>query len=62
MILLKIQKNLEFDTDYEPKMLPQIYNNDEGDIVIINSNYAIEDGLNPLEDSIAIEAVKTILM
>ena len=48
-------KNIQFDTDYEPSLLPQIYNNDEGDAVVINSNYAIDAGLNPLEDSIAIE-------
>ena len=35
--------------------MPQLYNNDEGDAVLINSNYAIDAGLNPLEDSIAIE-------
>jgi D-methionine transport system substrate-binding protein len=48
-------KNLEFDPNYEAKLLPEIYNNDEGDIVIINSNYAMEAGINPMEDSIAIE-------
>lgn len=48
-------KNLEFDTEYEASLLPQIYNNNEGDAVLINSNYAIDAGLNPLEDSIAIE-------
>ncbi|QVY61005.1 MetQ/NlpA family ABC transporter substrate-binding protein [Cytobacillus gottheilii] len=48
-------KNLEFDTEYEASLLPQIYNNGEGDAVLINSNYAIDAGLNPIEDSIAIE-------
>lgn len=48
-------KNLHFDTEYEASLLPQIYNNDEGDAVLINSNYAIDAGLNPIEDSIAIE-------
>jgi D-methionine transport system substrate-binding protein len=48
-------KNLEFDTQYEASLLPQIFNNDEGDAVLINSNYAIDAGLNPIEDSIAIE-------
>ncbi|WP_071393655.1 MetQ/NlpA family ABC transporter substrate-binding protein [Bacillus tuaregi] len=48
-------RNLEFDTEYAAELLPQIYNNDEGDIVLINSNFAIDAGLNPLEDSIAIE-------
>jgi D-methionine transport system substrate-binding protein len=48
-------KNLHFDAEYEASLLPQIYNNGEGDAVLINSNYAIDAGLNPIEDSIAIE-------
>lgn len=48
-------KELDFDTEYEAAMLPQIFNNGEGDAVLINSNYAIDAGLNPLNDSIAIE-------
>ena len=48
-------KNIKFDANYEPALLPQLYNNDEGDAVLINSNFAIDHGLNPLEDSIAIE-------
>lgn len=31
------------------------YNNNEGDAVLINGNYALDNGLNPLEDSIALE-------
>jgi D-methionine transport system substrate-binding protein len=49
-------KNLQFEYDYEASFLPQVYNNGEGDVVVINSNYAIDAGLNPLEDSIAIES------
>ncbi|EDL62960.1 MetQ/NlpA family ABC transporter substrate-binding protein [Bacillus sp. SG-1] len=48
-------RNLEFDYEYEAALLPQLYENEEGDAVLINSNYAIDAGLNPLEDSIAIE-------
>lgn len=48
-------KNIEFDANYEAALLPQLFNNDEGDAVLINSNYALDAGLNPLEDSIAIE-------
>lgn len=35
--------------------MPQLYKNDEGDALLINSNYAIDAGLNPLEDAIALE-------
>ncbi|KXH79247.1 MetQ/NlpA family ABC transporter substrate-binding protein [Sporosarcina sp. HYO08] len=48
-------KNLKFDANYEPALLPQLYNNDEGDAVVINANYAIDAGLNPVEDSIVLE-------
>jgi D-methionine transport system substrate-binding protein len=49
------KKKLQFDAKYEAKLLPEIYDNDEGDIVIINSNYAMEYGMNPIKESIAIE-------
>ncbi|MGI2329304.1 MetQ/NlpA family ABC transporter substrate-binding protein [Planococcus sp. YIM B11945] len=49
-------KNLEFDADYEAALLVQMYESGEGDALLINSNYAIDAGLNPLEDSIALES------
>ena len=49
-------KNLKFESDYAPDILPQIYNKGEGDLVVINSNYAIQHDINPFEDSIAIES------
>ena len=49
-------KNLKFKTDIEAPMLTQVYNNDEGDAVLINSNYAIEADLVPAEDAIALES------
>ena len=48
-------KNIKFKADYEPALLPQIFNNNEGDAVVINANYALDAGLNPVEDSIEIE-------
>ena len=49
-------KNFKFDSGTEAPLLYQMYENEEGDAVLINSNYAIDNGLNPLEDSIAIES------
>lgn len=46
-----------FKHSYEPKLLPEIYKNNEGDAVVINSNYAVQSGLNPDKDSIALEGV-----
>ena len=48
-------KNLKFDANYDPAYMPQLYKHNEGDALIINSNYAIDAGLNPVDDSIAIE-------
>jgi len=53
--IIENPKNLQFDANYEPALMPQLYNNDEGDALLINSNFAIDGGLNPIEDSIAIE-------
>ncbi|KOS63865.1 MetQ/NlpA family ABC transporter substrate-binding protein [Lysinibacillus sp. FJAT-14222] len=48
-------KNFKFDANTAPEMLVQMYENNEGDAVLINSNFAIDNGLNPLEDSISLE-------
>jgi D-methionine transport system substrate-binding protein len=53
--IIENPKKIKFEADYEAALLPQLYNNDEGDAVLINSNYAIDAGLNPIEDSIALE-------
>lgn len=48
-------KHLKFDYEYDPAFLTTAYNNGEGDAVVINSNFAIDVGMNPKKDSIAIE-------
>ena len=48
-------KNLKFDANYEAALLPKIFKNGEGDAVLINSNYAIDNGLDPMKDAIAHE-------
>ncbi|WP_029331281.1 MetQ/NlpA family ABC transporter substrate-binding protein [Exiguobacterium oxidotolerans] len=48
-------KNIKFKTNIEASLLPQAYKNNEGDAVLINTNYAIDNGLNPLKDTIALE-------
>ena len=49
-------KNFVFDYNTAPEMLVQMYENEEGDAVLINSNFAIDNGINPLKDAIAIES------
>ncbi|MHA8110876.1 MetQ/NlpA family ABC transporter substrate-binding protein [Lactobacillaceae bacterium Melli_B4] len=48
-------KHLVFKSSYEPKLLPEIYENGEGDAVAINANYAVQSGLNPKKDAIALQ-------
>ncbi|CAK9884960.1 MAG: Methionine-binding lipoprotein MetQ [Candidatus Erwinia impunctatus] len=49
-------KQLKFLPNVEGALLPQMYNNDEGDAVVINANYAIDAGLDPIKDPIAVES------
>ena len=48
-------KNLVFRTDVAPDFMISAYQNEEADLYIINSNYVLEGGLDPLTDSIFIE-------
>jgi D-methionine transport system substrate-binding protein len=42
-------------TEVDSALLYVNYNNESGDAVLINGNYALDNGLNPLEDAIALE-------
>jgi len=53
--IIENKKNLNFNNKQGAEFLPKTYNSGEGDLVIMNSNYAIDNGLNPVKDSIAIE-------
>ncbi|MDQ0229689.1 MetQ/NlpA family ABC transporter substrate-binding protein [Metabacillus malikii] len=47
-------KKLDFSTRIEAKLLATSFNNEEGDAVVINANYALEGDVN-LEEGIAFE-------
>lgn len=47
-------KNLEF-IEVNPELLTLSYENEEGALVAINGNYAIQGGLNPTKDAIILE-------
>ncbi|MED4924252.1 MetQ/NlpA family ABC transporter substrate-binding protein [Anoxybacillus geothermalis] len=51
-------KHLKFKADVDAGLLPQIYKNGEGDAVLINANYALDAGLDPAKDPIAVESPK----
>jgi D-methionine transport system substrate-binding protein len=47
--------NLTFSPDVDPAFLPEQYFAEEDALVAINTNYAIDADLNPLEDALFIE-------
>lgn len=48
-------RHLKFKHSYEPKLMPSIYKNGEGDVDFINANYAVQSGLDPRKDAIVTE-------
>lgn len=50
-------KNLKFNHTIDPALLASTYQNDEGDLVAINANFAYGAGLNPLEDAVLLEKI-----
>lgn len=41
--------------ELDPAMLPRAFNNKQVDLAVINSNIAMQSGLNPVKDSVLIE-------
>lgn len=52
--LFSSEKTITF-IEVDPTLLYTNYINNEGDAVLINGNYALDNGLNPLTDAIIIE-------
>ncbi|GKQ43194.1 lipoprotein [Companilactobacillus sp. RD055328] len=48
-------KNLKFKYSFDPKILPELYKNDEGDLIAINSNFAVQAKIDP-KSAVAIES------
>ncbi|UCZ52569.1 MetQ/NlpA family ABC transporter substrate-binding protein [Bacillus shivajii] len=48
-------RDFDFQANVEAALLPTAYQNNQADAILINSNYALDAGLNPLEDAIATE-------
>ncbi|MEN2050793.1 MetQ/NlpA family ABC transporter substrate-binding protein [Staphylococcus hominis] len=49
------KKHLKFNHQQGAEFLPKTYENGEGAAVIINSNYALDNGLKPSKDAIVME-------
>ncbi|MFV0560600.1 MAG: MetQ/NlpA family ABC transporter substrate-binding protein [Enterococcus sp.] len=48
-------KNLKFNHSIDPALLTSAYNNEEGDLVAINANFAYGADLNPSKDAVLLE-------
>jgi len=53
--IVENKKNLKFNNKQSAEFLPKTYRNNEGAAVIMNSNYAIDNGIIPHKDAIALE-------
>ena len=53
--IIENPKNLDFSTLIEARLLASSFENGEGDAVAINTNYALEGGVNIEEDGITFE-------
>ncbi|UXR82964.1 MetQ/NlpA family ABC transporter substrate-binding protein [Staphylococcus sp. IVB6214] len=56
--IVENKKDIKFNNKQAGEFLTKTYQNNEGDAVIINSNFALEQKLNPQKDSIAVENSK----
>ncbi|MGX7070677.1 MetQ/NlpA family ABC transporter substrate-binding protein [Gemella bergeri] len=48
-------KNLKFSYENDPALMTKFYENGEGDLVSINANFAVDNGLNPTKDPVLAE-------
>lgn len=53
--IVENKKDIKFNNKQSAEYLPKIYQNEDVDAAIINSNFAIEPKLSPKKDSIALE-------
>src|SRR5699024_685761 len=53
-------KDLTFSPDYDPAFLPEVYESEPETLVVINGNYAIGAGLDPVNDALFIEGSESV--
>lgn len=62
LTISEIQNNKEYNpkglkfNEIKPELLVTTFNSNEGDLVAINGNYAIQGGLNPSQDALILES------
>lgn len=50
--IIENTKNIKFKNEIDPALLASAYKNNEADLIIINTNYALEAGLSPIKDAL----------
>ncbi|SNZ05757.1 D-methionine transport system substrate-binding protein [Terribacillus aidingensis] len=53
-------KNLKFSMEVDPAILPETYEREENQLVVINTNYALEADLTPSEDALILEGTDSV--
>ncbi len=54
--IVENERDLQFEYEYDAALLTTLYQQDEGDVIFINSNFAVDQDLSPLDDAIALES------
>jgi len=49
-------KNLVFEYDNDPALMTTLYQQDEAELIAINSNFAVDQDISPIDDSVALES------
>lgn len=53
--IVENERDLQFEYEYDAALMTTLYDQDEGDVFFINSNFAVDQGISPIDDSIALE-------
>lgn len=49
-------KNLVFEYENDPALMTTLYQQDEAELIAINSNFAVDQDISPIDDSVALES------
>lgn len=52
-------KNLVFEYENDPALMTTLYQQDEAELIAINSNFAVDQDISPIDDSVAIESTSS---
>ena len=52
-------KKLVFEYENDPALMTTLYQQDEAELIAINSNFAVDQDISPIDDSVAIESTSS---